>query len=91
MGDMNLVGPRPEQPRIFATLRESIPHYEIRQRVLPGITGWAQVNQAYDRNMEDVRRKLGYDLEYIRRQSWAEDLKIVLRTVPAVLVKRGGW
>jgi len=91
MGDMNLVGPRPEQPRIFATLRDRIPNYEVRQRVLPGITGWAQVNQAYDRNMDDVRRKLGYDLEYIRRQSWMEDLKIVVRTVPAVLVKRGGW
>lgn len=91
MGDMNLVGPRPEQPRIFATLREKIPHYEVRQRVLPGITGWAQVNQPYDRNMDDVRRKLGYDLEYISRQSWTEDLRIVLRTVPAVLVKRGGW
>jgi lipopolysaccharide/colanic/teichoic acid biosynthesis glycosyltransferase len=91
MGDMNLVGPRPEQPRIFAALRERIPNYEVRQRVLPGITGWAQVNQSYDRSMEDVRRKLSYDLEYLRRQSWFEDLKIVLRTVPAVVLKRGGW
>lgn len=90
-GDMNLVGPRPEQPRIFAMLRDQIDDYESRQRVLPGITGWAQVNQSYDRTTEDVRRKLGYDLEYIRRQSCFEDAKILLRTVPTVLLKRGGW
>jgi lipopolysaccharide/colanic/teichoic acid biosynthesis glycosyltransferase len=90
-GDMNLVGPRPEQPRIFALLRDQIEDYEARQRVLPGITGWAQVNQNYDRNTDDVRRKVGFDLEYIRRQSWFEDVKILLRTIPAVLLKRGGW
>src|SRR3954469_7585354 len=47
-GDMNVVGPRPERPGIFAELRDSIPQYHLRQRVMPGITGWAQVNQAYD-------------------------------------------
>jgi lipopolysaccharide/colanic/teichoic acid biosynthesis glycosyltransferase len=91
MGDMNLVGPRPEQPRIFADLRERIPEYERRQRVLPGITGWAQVNQPYDSCMDDVRRKVMYDLEYIDRCSPLEDLKIILYTLPAVVVKRGGW
>jgi lipopolysaccharide/colanic/teichoic acid biosynthesis glycosyltransferase len=91
MGDMNLVGPRPEQPRIFAELREKIPDYDRRQRVLPGITGWAQVNQPYDSCVDDVRRKVHYDLEYIDRCSPLEDLKIILYTVPAVVVKRGGW
>lgn len=91
MGDMNLVGPRPEQPRIFAELRDRIPNYERRQRVLPGITGWAQVNQPYDSCMDDVRRKIKYDLEYIERCSPLEDVKIILYTLPAVVVKRGGW
>lgn len=90
-GDMNLVGPRPEQPMIFAELRDQIPDYWRRQRVLPGITGWAQINQPYDSCMDDVRRKVMYDLEYINRRSALEDLKILLYTLPAVLVKRGGW
>lgn len=88
-GDMNVVGPRPEQPMIFAQLRDRIVRYARRQRVHPGITGWAQVNLAYDRNEDDVRRKLGYDLEYIERQSFAEDLRIMLRTLPVMLFRRG--
>ena len=90
-GDMNVVGPRPEQPSIFATLREQIAPYPIRQRVRPGITGWAQINQSYDTTVEDVRRKVSYDLQYLERQSVAEDLKIMLMTVPTVALKRGAW
>lgn len=90
-GDMNLVGPRPEQPRIFAELRDQIPHYDKRQRVLPGITGLAQINQHYDQCIEDVKRKVDFDLEYIRRVSPIEDLKILVATLPAVVWKRGGW
>jgi lipopolysaccharide/colanic/teichoic acid biosynthesis glycosyltransferase len=90
-GDMDVVGPRPEQPSIFARLREEIDCYGQRQRVRPGITGWAQINQSYDSCLDDVRRKLQYDLEYIRRQSTLEDLKIMLRTLPAVIFKQGGW
>ena len=88
---MDVVRPRPEQPSIFARLREEIDRYEERQRVRPGITGWAQINQSYDSCVEDVRRKLKYDLEYINRQSALEDLRIMLRTLPAVLFKQGGW
>jgi lipopolysaccharide/colanic/teichoic acid biosynthesis glycosyltransferase len=91
MGDMNVVGPRPEQPTIFVYLREQIEGYQRRQRVRPGITGWAQVNQGYDTTVGDVRRKVGYDLEYIRRQSVFEDLRIMLRTAPVMLLRRGGW
>src|SRR5256884_5944510 len=90
MGDMNVVGPRPEQPTIFVYLREQIEGYQRRQRVRPGITGWAQVNQGYDTTVGDVRRKVGYDLEYIRRQSVFEDLRIMLRTAPVMLLRRGG-
>src|SRR2546427_3229949 len=80
-GDMNIVGPRPEQPAIFVYLREQIEGYQRRQRVRPGITGWAQINQGYDTSIDDVRRKLKFDLEYVRRQSALEDLKIMCRTV----------
>ncbi len=90
-GNMNIVGPRPEQPAIFVYLREQIEGYQRRQRVRPGITGWAQVNQGYDQSVEDVRRKLTYDLEYIRRQSAIEDLRIMVRTIPVILLRRGGW
>jgi lipopolysaccharide/colanic/teichoic acid biosynthesis glycosyltransferase len=91
LGDMDIVGPRPEQPAIFAQLREQIPGYEDRQRVRPGITGWAQINQHYDTSIEDVRKKLAFDLEYISRRSIWEDLRIMLRTLPVVTGKMGGW
>jgi lipopolysaccharide/colanic/teichoic acid biosynthesis glycosyltransferase len=90
-GDMNVVGPRPEQPTIFVYLREQIEGYQRRQRVRPGITGWAQINQGYDTSVDDVRHKVRYDLEYIRRQSTLEDLRIMLRTVPVMFLRRGGW
>jgi lipopolysaccharide/colanic/teichoic acid biosynthesis glycosyltransferase len=90
-GDMNVVGPRPEQPAIFILLREQIEGYQRRQRVRPGITGWAQINQGYDSSIDDVRRKVTYDLEYLRRQSVLEDARIMCRTVPVMVFQRGGW
>jgi lipopolysaccharide/colanic/teichoic acid biosynthesis glycosyltransferase len=90
-GDMDIVGPRPEQPAIFARLREEIPGYQARQRVRPGITGWAQINQHYDSSIDDVRNKLAFDLEYISRRSLTEDLRIMLRTLPVVAGGFGGW
>jgi lipopolysaccharide/colanic/teichoic acid biosynthesis glycosyltransferase len=91
MGDMNIVGPRPERPTIFAEMRQAIPNYHLRQRVMPGITGWAQVNQAYDTCVDDVRRKVEYDLEYLQTRSAARDLRIMARTVPIMLFCRFGW
>lgn len=88
-GDMNIVGPRPEQPRIFQELRERIDGYQQRQRVLPGITGWAQVNQSYDQDLEDVRRKVALDLQYIEERSALRDFVIMLRTVPVMLFRKG--
>ena len=88
-GDMNLVGPRPEQPDIFVRLRKDIRHLAGRQQVLPGITGLAQLFQHYDRSIDDVRRKADLDLEYIRNRSPLHDLEIMARTVPTVVMKRG--
>jgi lipopolysaccharide/colanic/teichoic acid biosynthesis glycosyltransferase len=90
-GEMNIVGPRPERPAIFAQLRTHIAEYPLRQRAKPGITGLAQINHHYDRSLDDVRTKVSYDLEYIRRQSVREDLRIMLKTIPVILWRRGGW
>lgn len=88
-GDMNMVGPRPEQPEIFQNLRDELPAYALRQRVRPGITGRAQISLAYDSCLDDVRKKVEADLEYIKSQSLVEDLKIMAKT-PAVMLFRKG-
>ncbi len=90
-GDMNIVGPRPERPSIFIRLREQIAEYPVRQRVRPGITGLAQVSNPYDQTLDDVRRKVAFDMEYMRRQSLLEDIRIMLKTVPVMLLRIGGW
>jgi len=88
---MNVVGPRPERPAIFANLKTQVDNYQVRQRALPGITGLAQISQAYDTSIEDVRSKVEHDLQYIERQNIKEDLRIMLKTIPVVLFRRGGW
>lgn len=90
-GDMNIVGPRPERPSIFSRLCVDIAEYPLRQQAKPGITGWAQVNQSYDRNLDDVRAKVRYDLEYLQRQGVREDLMIMAKTVPVMIFRKGGW
>jgi len=91
LGDMNIVGPRPERPSIVSRLREDIPGYQCRHRVKPGITGLAQINQNYDACIDDVRSKVDWDLRYISEQGIWIDLKILLRTMPSVLLKYRGW
>ena len=90
LGDMNVVGPRPERPSIVSRLREDIPEYQARHRVKPGITGLAQINQKYDASLDDVRSKVRWDLRYIREQGLLRDIGIMLRTVPAVLLRYRG-
>lgn len=90
-GDMNIVGPRPERPSLFAKLADNIEEYPLRQRAKPGITGWAQINHPYDTCLDDVRMKVKYDLEYLQRQSVFEDLRIMARTIPVMLFRKGGW
>jgi lipopolysaccharide/colanic/teichoic acid biosynthesis glycosyltransferase len=88
-GDMNIVGPRPEQPDIFQELGKNVQNYRFRQRVLPGITGLAQVSMGYDRSLDDVRKKVGFDLEYIRGRSAATDLAIMAKTMPVMVFRKG--
>lgn len=90
-GDMNIVGPRPERPSIFADLRDNIEEYPLRQQARPGITGWAQINRAYDANMDDVRDKVKFDLEYLQNQSLKQDLRIMVRTIPVMLFRKGAY
>ncbi len=90
-GEMNIVGPRPEQPAIFDELHGELGwRYRSRQRVLPGITGLAQVKQGYDTDLGGVRKKVALDLEYIGQRSAAKDLEIMAKTVP-VMVFRKVW
>jgi exopolysaccharide biosynthesis polyprenyl glycosylphosphotransferase len=88
LGEMSFVGPRPERPEFVRDLEARLPYYAWRHFVRPGLTGWAQVNLPYGSTVEDARRKLEYDLYYVRRYSLLTDLLIVLRTAAAAL--RGG-
>ena len=85
-GDMSLVGPRPERPEFVAQLTEQIPYYAFRMAVPPGLTGWAQVNISYARTLEDHRRKLEFDLYFIRERSVRLYVMTLLRTLSAALV-----
>lgn len=86
-GDMAVVGPRPERPKFVDVLRREIDEYPRRQKVPPGITGWAQINRETDQSVEDVREKLQYDLDYVERRSVWFDFQIMLRT-PIVMLNR---
>ncbi len=81
MGHMSLVGPRPERPVFVAQFRRQIPNYEDRLLVKPGITGLAQVYHSYDATLRDVRKKLAYDLLYIKRMCMMTDVIILFLTV----------
>jgi len=88
-GDMSLVGPRPERPHFVQQLAAIIPRYHERTHVLPGITGWAQINYPYGASVEDARAKLAFDLFYINNRALLLDLRILLRTIPVVLFRIG--
>lgn len=88
-GEMSFIGPRPERPEYVKDLRKSIPFYEVRLLVPPGITGWAQLNMKNDASVEDAPEKLQYDLYYIKNRSLALDLTIALKTI-AVMLSRAG-
>jgi exopolysaccharide biosynthesis polyprenyl glycosylphosphotransferase len=88
-GEMSLVGPRPERPFFVEQLRKEIPWYVRRIKMKPGITGWAQVKHKYETTIEDVKKKVEYDLYYFENMSLSLDIKILLRTVWVVLTGKG--
>ncbi len=85
-GEMSLVGPRPERPEIVAKLEKQIPFYDEREYAMPGLTGWAQIQYPYGATVEDSKRKLEYDLFYIKHLSLSLDFQIILRTLRIVVL-----
>ncbi len=88
-GDMSIVGPRPERPEIIKKLKLSIPDYEKRLAIKPGITGLAQVKHRYDETMADVKKKVKLDLLYIRKMCLLTDTRIIASTFIVVLTGKG--
>ena len=88
-GTMSMVGPRPEPPYFVDQLTKIIPLFAERQKVKPGITGWAQINYPYGASVEDARKKLTYDLYYMENHSLLLDLSILISTVRVVIFRQG--
>jgi sugar transferase (PEP-CTERM system associated) len=88
-GEMSMVGPRPERPVFVEELKKTIPFYDIRHDIRPGVTGWAQVCYSYGASEKDALRKLEYDLYYMKHVSFFLDLVVILRTVKTVLFAKG--
>jgi len=88
-GSMSLIGPRPERPEFDQELEHQIPHYRLRQRMRPGLSGWAQVNYPYGASVEDSANKLSYDLYYLRNFSIWLDLLILFKTIRLVFNAQG--
>ena len=89
VGDLSLVGPRPEQPHYVSDLVEKLPFYDLRHIVRPGLTGWAQVKYGYAGDERDALEKLQYDFHYLRRQGLVFDLRIIGRTTRSILSGKG--
>ena len=89
-GEMSFIGPRPERPHFVSQLAREIPYYEHRHLVAPGLTGWAQIKYPYGASVEEARKKLEYDLYYIKNHSLTLDIIILLETVKTILFGRGG-
>jgi exopolysaccharide biosynthesis polyprenyl glycosylphosphotransferase len=88
-GRMSFVGPRPERPEFVKQLAESIPYYDVRHAVKPGITGWAQLCYPYGASEQDAMEKLQYDLYYVKNHSLIFDILILLQTVEVILFGKG--
>ena len=88
-GDMNLVGPRPEQVELVDKYSDEIPFYKKRHLIKPGVTGWAQINYDYGSDTEDTIYKLQYDLYYIKNRNFFLDCKIILKTLKIILSGEG--
>ena len=89
IGDMSLVGPRPERQFFIDQIVQRAPHYMLLQKVKPGITSWGQVKFGYAENVDEMIVRLKYDILYIENMSIAMDIKIMIYTVLIVLMGRG--
>jgi len=89
IGDMGVIGPRPERPYFVNEIAKVMPFYETRHVIKPGLTGWAQVNYSYGESIDESLIKLQYDLYYIKHRSVFLDLSITFKTITTVLFYRG--
>jgi exopolysaccharide biosynthesis polyprenyl glycosylphosphotransferase len=89
IGDMSIVGPRPERPYFIEQITKQAPHYTRLHRVKPGITSWGQVKYGYAANVDEMVDRLKYDLFYIENMSFGMDIKIILATIYVVITGRG--
>jgi len=89
IGNMSFVGPRPEQIKFVEEYNELIPFYWARHKIKPGLTGWAQIMYKYSASLEEAKTKLSYDLYYVKNRDIFLDLNIIIKTIEAVLWKRG--
>ena len=89
IGDMSLIGPRPEREIFDIKLMKFIPKYKYRYLIKPGLSGWAQVNFPYGSSIEDSKNKFSYDIYYLRNFSIWLDFLILLKTIRIVILKRG--
>jgi sugar transferase (PEP-CTERM system associated) len=89
MGDMSVVGPRPERPEFVGVLEKELPYYHLRHSIKPGATGWAQVKFSYSGTIEESKEKLEYDLFYLKNKFAAFDLYIIFKTIKILLQGRG--
>lgn len=88
-GDMSLIGPRPEQLSFVKAFEKTIPFYNYRHIVKPGISGWAQVTQGYAGNEDETALKVQYDFYYIKHLSFSLDILIVIKTIHTMLTGFG--
>ncbi|MDE6213569.1 MAG: sugar transferase, partial [Lachnospiraceae bacterium] len=79
MGDMSVVGPRPERPQFVEQFKEEIPRYMVKHQVRPGLTGWAQINGW--RGDTSIKRRIEYDIFYIENWTMSFDVKIMFLTI----------
>lgn len=89
VGQMSMVGPRPERPYFVEQLTREIPFYAVRHSIKPGLTGWAQVRYHYGASVEDSAEKLQYDLYYVKNHTLLLDLVVLFETVGVVLNAKG--
>jgi lipopolysaccharide/colanic/teichoic acid biosynthesis glycosyltransferase len=87
--DISLIGPRPERPVFTETFDETIPYYNVRHNIKPGITGYAQVMYSYGSGVHDARHKLMYDLYYINKWTLWLEVEIIIRTVFVIFERSG--
>jgi len=88
-GEMSLVGPRPERQFYIDQIIKEAPHYHYLHKVLPGLTSWGQVKFGYAENVEQMVKRLTFDILYVENRSLALDFKIIIYTVVTVLQGRG--